>query len=93
MVKREIDIETWKKIARLPKLGEILVQHKKIKIPDLQKALEIQQKEYQPIGEILIGMDIISKDELIEVLELQRKIDTLLDESLTELEKLKYQQP
>ena len=89
MTNKEINLEIWEKIARHPKLGEILVQHKKLKIYDIQHALEIQKKNNQPIGEILVQSGIISKNELVEVLELQEKIDKLLFESLNELEKLK----
>lgn len=89
MKNQNINIELWEKIAQHPRLGEILIQHKKLTISQLTEALDSQNKEYRPIGEILIQMGIITKNELVEVLELQSRIDKILDESIEELKKLK----
>jgi hypothetical protein len=89
MTDNDINLEVWKKLTNHPKLGEILLQHKKITIRQLDMALEVQGKENLPLGEILIRMNIIEKDELIEVLELQSNIDKMLDESYIEIQKLK----
>ena len=42
-----------------------------------------------PIGRILIDKGFISENELIELLSLQKNIDKLLEESYSELERLK----
>ncbi|MFH0702700.1 MAG: hypothetical protein V2B14_04080 [bacterium] len=83
------NLENWKKFTQHPRLGEILIQHKKITIGQLVTALELQKKQSLPIGEILIQMGVITKDELIEVLKLQADISKMLAESFNELKKLK----
>ncbi|MDD3014302.1 MAG: hypothetical protein PHC34_11420 [Candidatus Gastranaerophilales bacterium] len=89
MTENNINLEIWKTLTNHPRLGEILLQHKKITINQLGIALEEQKKENLPIGEILVNMHIIEKDELIEVLELQSNIDRMLNESYIEIQKLK----
>ena len=79
----------WLEFARHPRLGEILIQHQKLNISQLGMALDIQKHKDMPIGQILIEMGIITKDELVEALELQLKIDNILSESINELKKLK----
>lgn len=89
MADNDVNLEVWKTLTDHPRLGEILIQHKKITINQLGMALEEQKIQKIPIGEILVKMQIIEKDELIEVLELQSKIDKMLDESYDEMKKLK----
>ena len=76
------------KLVQHPRLGEILLQHKKIAIEHLDKAMTSQKLNNLPLGEILIGMDVITKDELVEVLELQSNIDKILGECFTKFKEL-----
>jgi len=89
MTENNINLEVWKSLTNHPRLGEILLQHKKITIDQLGIALEEQKRENLPLGEILVNKQIIKKDELIEVLELQSNIDRMLGESYIEIQKLK----
>jgi hypothetical protein len=83
----EINLEQWEKFAQHPRLGEILLQHKKITVPQMEQALLEQKNLNLPVGEILIKMNFITKDDLIEILNLQSNIDKLLAESMEELKK------
>jgi hypothetical protein len=87
------DLEKLKQLIFHPKLGEILVQHKKINIIQLTEALNEQEKTNFPLGQILIDKNFITQDDLIGLLSLQNNIDKLLIESYIELEKLKGESP
>ena len=76
------------KLTQYPRLGEILLQKKKISIEQLVRSMEYQDKINKPLGEILIELNIITKNELIEVLELQSNIDKVLTDSFNEVKKL-----
>ena len=89
MTSKEINLELWQQFVQHPRLGEILIQHKKISIIQLEKAMDEQKEKKLPIGEILIQQGVLSKNELVEVLELQNSIDKILKDSFNELKKLK----
>ncbi|NLF84282.1 MAG: hypothetical protein GX568_09940 [Candidatus Gastranaerophilales bacterium] len=89
MTEKEINIEEIKKIIIHPRIGEILIQHKKITLDQLGVALDEQARNNIPIGRILIDKGFISENELVELLSLQKNIDKLLEESYSELERLK----
>jgi hypothetical protein len=86
---KEINIDEIKKIIIHPRIGEILIQHKKITLEQLGIALDEQARNNIPIGRILIDKGFISENELVELLSLQKNIDKLLEESYNELERLK----
>lgn len=88
MENKKINLEIFRKIMQHPRLGEILIQHKKASIGQVGDAMKIQAEKKIPIGEVLIQMGIITENELIEVLELQTNIDKMLSESFNEIEKL-----
>jgi len=87
----DIDLELWKRFIEYPKLGELLLQHKKITINQLSLVLDEQEKQNLPVGQLLIDMNIITKNELVEVLEIQSTVDKILNNSYIELQKLKYE--
>lgn len=89
MLENDKNKEAWQVLTNHPKIGEILLQHKKITIDQLSMVLDKQKNQNIPLGEILINMNIIGKDDLIELLELQSKIDKLVTESYSELQKFK----
>jgi hypothetical protein len=89
MIDNVDNIQVWEELARHPRLGEILLQRKKITINQLGEALEIQKNQGVPIGEALISLNFISKDDLMEQLELQSSIGKILTESFDEIKKLK----
>ena len=84
-----MEIEQLKKMIVHPRIGEILIQHKKITVHQLADALEEQKSNKIPIGRILISKGYISENELVELLSLQNNIGKLLEESYSELERLK----
>lgn len=83
------NIEFWEEMSKYPRLGEILLQRKKINITQLVEALDMQNNESIPIGEALIRLGFISKEELLEELELQSNISKILTESFDEIKKMK----
>lgn len=85
MDKNGLSLENWDKLLKHPRLGEILVQHKKVTIHQLGKALTEQEQLKIPLGQILLQDKCITKDELIELLELQVGISKMLSESFDEL--------
>jgi len=85
----DIDLKFFERLAEFPKLGEILLQHKKITITQLGMALDEQKKLDLPVGQVLIKMGVVTKNELVEVLELQSSISKMLKDSLEEIKKLK----
>lgn len=84
-----IDLEAIKCMMVHPKMGEILLQHKKITIYQLAEALEEQKANDMPIGRILIAKGFITENELVELLSLQNNIDKIMQDSYSELEQLK----
>jgi len=59
-----------------PLLGEMLVENGVITREQMNKALEIQQKEGGLIGIILVSQGIISEQKLVEYLAMQAKVVT-----------------
>ncbi len=56
----------------MPKLlGQILMESGMVTIDDINEALEIQKSTSEKLGEILIGMEVITPEELEMVLEFQ----------------------
>jgi len=88
MAEKKIDLDELKKLMVNPRVGEILVQHKKISVYQLAEVLEEQKTNKSPIGRILIDKGYITENELVELLSLQINIDKLLKDSYSELEKL-----
>ncbi len=89
MSEKNINLEEIKKLIIHPKIGEILLQHKKITLEQLTAALENQKKNPIPIGRILIDKGFVCENELVELLSIQKNIAKLLKESYSELEQLK----
>lgn len=89
MTKKNIDLDELKRLIIHPRLGEILLQHKKITLKQLTDSLEEQKTNNIPIGRILIDKGFITENELIELLSLQNNIGKLLQDSYSELERLK----
>ena len=85
---KDISVEKLKSLIQNPKIGELLLQHKKITLDQLGEALEIQKQDNVPIGQILIRTGIITEDELVRLLSIQSNIDKIVTESYNELEKL-----
>ena len=89
MPDKDLNIKLLKELIQNPKIGEILLHYKKITIEQLCEGLEQQKHTNLPIGQILIQMNIITENELIELLSIQSNIDKIVTESYNELEKLK----
>ena len=84
-MENNLSLENWDKLLTSPRLGEILLQHKRISIHQLDEALKEQEHLKIPLGQILLQNEIITKNELFELLELQVGIVKMLDESFDEL--------
>lgn len=82
---REFNIDVWEDLVKHPRIGEVLLQRKKITISQLDESMLQQSKTNLPLGEILVNNNFITKDDLIEQLDLQNTIDNILLESINEL--------
>ncbi len=80
------EIKNWKKMVHYPKLGEILLQHKKITIEQFDIGMQKHLAGNHPLGEVLVSLGFITPDELVQVLNLQDNIDEVLSKSIEELE-------
>ncbi len=89
MTKKNKDLEQIKELIVNPKIGEILIQHKKISIEQLELGLKAQKNNNIPIGRILIDKGFICENDLVELLSIQKNVVKLLEDSYNELEKLK----
>ncbi len=69
------DANDWSEIKSHQKIGEILMQSGKLSLVDLGMALDIQKFEDLQLGEILLGMKVISQEEINQALFIQEEID------------------
>ena len=72
------NVNEWLDITEHQKIGEILMQSGKLNLNDLGIALDIQAFEKMQLGDILLNMKVISPQDLLDVLKLQKQIDELL---------------
>lgn len=72
------NINDWLDITEHQKIGEILMQCGKLNLNDLGIALDIQVFEKMQLGDILLNMKVISPQDLLDVLKLQKQIDEML---------------
>lgn len=72
------NINDWLDITEHQKIGEILMQCGKLNLKDLGIALDIQVFEKMQLGDILLNMKVISPQDLLDVLKLQKQIDEML---------------
>ena len=56
------------------RLGEILLEAGKINLVHISMVLDIQRFQKMPIGEILLAMKIITKEDLNQALLIQKNI-------------------
>ena len=74
------DFEDWKDIQEHQMIGEILLESGKINLIHLGMALDIQRFQKLPLGEIFVNMKVLSVDDLNTALDLQKKLDYMLEE-------------
>lgn len=72
------NINDWLDITEHQKIGEILMQCGKLNLKDLGIALDIQVFEKMQLGDILLNMKVISPQDLLDVLRIQKQIDEML---------------
>lgn len=77
-MKNLYDLNDWLDIQQHQKIGEILMQSGKLNLKDLGIALDIQKFEEIPLGNILLNMKVIYKEELESALKLQEQIDEII---------------
>ena len=81
-MKNLYDFEDWKDIQEHQMIGEILLESGKINLIHLGMALDIQRFQKLPLGEIFVNMKVLSVDDLNTALDLQKKIDKMIDEKV-----------
>ncbi len=79
-MKNLYDFEDWKDIQEHQMIGEILLESGKINLIHLGMALDIQRFQKLPLGEIFVNMKVLSVDDLNTALDLQKKLDDMLEE-------------
>lgn len=79
-MKNLYDFEDWKDIQEHQMIGEILLESGKINLIHLGMALDIQRFQKLPLGEIFVNMKVLSVDDLNTALDLQKKLDKMLEE-------------
>ncbi len=57
--------------ARVPRLGEMLIERGRIQAEDLERALELQRERGDKLGKILVDMGLIAHRDLLAVLSVQ----------------------
>ena len=73
------NLNDWLDTTEHIKLGEILLEAGKINLIQLGMALDIQKFQKIQIGSILLDMKILSKEDMLQALELQQEIDEYLE--------------
>ncbi len=81
-MKNLYNFEDWKDIQEHQMIGEILLESGKINLIHLGMALDIQRFQKLPLGEIFVNMRVLSVDDLNTALDLQKKIDKMIDEKV-----------
>ncbi len=81
-MKNLYNFEDWKDIQEHQMIGEILLESGKINLIHLGMALDIQRFQKLPLGEIFVNMKVLSVDDLNTALDLQKKIDKMIDEKV-----------
>ena len=81
-MKNLYNFEDWKDIQVHQMIGEILLESGKINLIHLGMALDIQRFQKLPLGEIFVNMKVLSVDDLNTALDLQKKIDKMIDEKV-----------
>ncbi len=79
-MKNLYNFEDWKDIQEHQMIGEILLESGKINLIHLGMALDIQRFQKLPLGEIFVNMKVLSVDDLNTALDLQKKLDDMLEE-------------
>ena len=79
-MKNLYDFEDWKDIQEHQMIGGILLESGKINLIHLGMALDIQRFQKLPLGEIFVNMKVLSVDDLNTALDLQKKLDDMLEE-------------
>ncbi|HNW25591.1 MAG TPA: hypothetical protein PLG15_00290 [Candidatus Gastranaerophilaceae bacterium] len=74
-MKNLYDINEWSDIQIHQKIGEILMQSGKLSLVHLGMALDIQKFEDIQLGEILLGMKIVTQTDINQALFVQEEID------------------
>ena len=79
-MKNLYDFEDWIDIQEHQMIGEILLESGKINLIHLGMALDIQRFQKLPLGKIFVNMKVLSVDDLNTALDLQKKLDDMLEE-------------
>ncbi len=72
-MKNLYNLDEWANSTYL-RLGEILLEAGKINLVHISMVLDIQRFQKMPIGEILLAMKIITKEDLNQALLIQKNI-------------------
>lgn len=72
-MKNLYNIDDWSNVSSL-RLGEILLEAGKINLVHISMVLDIQKFNKMPMGEILLSMKVITKEDLEQALYVQKII-------------------
>lgn len=72
-MKNLYNLDEWANSTYL-RLGEILLEAGKINLVHISMVLDIQRFQKMPMGEILLAMKIITKEDLNQALLIQKNI-------------------
>lgn len=78
--------EKWKVIFRHFRIGEHMLQRKLINISQLSELLEEQQRTGEQIGEMVVRKGIISRHDLLKLLQWQHRADNVIMKLLIDIE-------
>lgn len=73
------EIKDWDSVSDNLKIGEILIEAGKINLIHLSMALDAQKFQKMPLGELFIKMNAISREDLIQALNIQKIIKERLE--------------
>lgn len=78
--------DKWNRISRVETIGELMVKMHDIKLSQLIELVEQwKQNPDMPLGQIAVERGLISKESLFKYLDMQAKINKVVDKSLHDL--------
>ena len=80
------DEEKWQFLTRHERLGEVLVTHTRLTLPQLEELLKEQAQTGKHIGQLIIAHGMLTLDEILQALKVQYLNDKVSLESIIELQ-------
>jgi hypothetical protein len=83
--KAKSDEEKWQALTRHEKLGEVLLKLGKLNLTQLQALIDEHADSDQHLGELIVSKGLMSKQEILQALELQHQADKVSNDAVMEL--------